>query len=186
MSTSLSRMLNACFVLVVCGILLGAFAVQLLAGELPCPLCLLQRLAMLGVGLGATLNVVCGARPRHYGVALACAIFGGIVAGRQILLHIVPGSEAYGSAIWGLHLYTWSFLAFVGTGIVLSVMLLFDRCTAETIDGESPARLGIFPKAALSLFIAIAAANFAGALLLCGLGTCPGNPTHYELLTWLH
>jgi disulfide bond formation protein DsbB len=181
----MSRTLNAFFVLVVCAILLGAFAVQLLARELPCPLCLLQRLAMLGVGFGAMLNVLYGARPRHYGMALASTIFGGIVAGRQILLHVVPGSETYGSAFWGLHLYTWSFLACLGTGIVLSVMLLFDTPTVETIAGDTRARLEIFPKLVLSLFVAIAATNFVGTLLLCGLGICPGNPTHYELLSWL-
>jgi disulfide bond formation protein DsbB len=184
MSQSLSRTLNALFVLVVCGILLGAFGVQFVAGELPCPLCLLQRLAMLGVGFGAMLNVVYGSRPRHYGVALASAIFGGIVAGRHILLHILPGSEPYGSAFYGLHLYTWSFLAFVGTGMVLSVMLMFDKPSVEATDG-SRTELGLLAKLALSLLIAIAAANFIGALLLCGLGTCPSDPQHYELLTWL-
>lgn len=183
MSDSTSRALNASFVLVVCAILLGAFSVQFVAGELPCPLCLLQRLAMLGVGFGAMLNVVYGSSPRHYGVALASAIFGGIVAGRQILLHVVPGSEAYGSAFVGLHLYTWSFIAFLGTGIVLSAMLMFDRPNREVT--MAAGRLGLFPRVALGLLVAIAAANFVGALLLCGLGICPGDPQGYALLSWL-
>jgi disulfide bond formation protein DsbB len=49
MSPGVSRGLNVLFVLAVCAILLGAFAVQFLFGELPCPLCLLQRLALIGV-----------------------------------------------------------------------------------------------------------------------------------------
>ena len=198
MTPSVSRTLNAVFVLVVCGILLGAFAVQFVVGELPCPLCLLQRLAMLGVGLGAMLNVVYGSRPRYYGVALLSAIFGGVVAGRHILLHIAPGDPGYGSAFLGLHLYTWSFLAFVGTGVVLSAMLFLDSQFAPPILPALPVtpsaadahsccagrpRLGRFARLAVMLFIALAAANFVCVLLLCGLGPCPGNPTHYELLS---
>jgi disulfide bond formation protein DsbB len=198
MTPSVSRTLNAVFVLVVCGILLGAFAVQFVVGELPCPLCLLQRLAMLGVGLGAMLNVVYGSRPRYYGVALLSAIFGGVVAGRHILLHIAPGDPGYGSAFLGLHLYTWSFLAFVGTGVVLSAMLFLDSQFAPPTLPALPAkpsaadahscvagrpRLNIFARLAVLLFIALAAANFVCVLLLCGLGPCPGNPTHYELLS---
>jgi disulfide bond formation protein DsbB len=196
MTTSVLHALNVVFVFVVCGILLGAFAVQFAAGELPCPLCLLQRLAMLGVGLGATLNVAYGQRPRHYGVALLSAIFGGMVAGRQILLHIAPGEPGYGSAFLGLHLYTWSFVAFVGTGIVSAVMLMFDSNLAAlaaqappTGSNESDARLGTWPalgllgRLAILLLITIATVNLACAVLLCGLGPCEGNPTHYELLS---
>ncbi len=188
MSAALSRTLNTFFVLAVCGILLGAFAVQFIFAELPCPLCLLQRLAMLGVGLGAMLNVVYGSRPRHYSVALMSAIFGGLVAGRHILLHILPGSEPYGSAFVGLHLYTWSFLAFIGTGLVLSMMLFFDaQSTVVTKEMNASARpnLNFFTKVTLVLLVTIAAANFVCVLLLCGLGTCPGDPTHYESLSWL-
>ncbi len=201
MTPSVSRALNVVFMLAVCGILLGAFAVQFLARELPCPLCLVQRLAILGVGLGAMLNVIYGARPRYYGVALLSAIFGGVVAGRHILLHIAPDDPGYGSAFLGLHLYTWSFLAFVGTGVVLSAMLFLDSQFAATTlqalpaisqmpsvaDAPSccvgPARLSVFARLAVTLFIAVAAANFVCVFLLCGLGPCPGNPTHYELLS---
>lgn len=186
MPTYVSRALNTLFVLVVTSILLGAFTVQFYFQELPCPLCLLQRLAMLGVGFGAMLNVVVGPRPQHYGVALLSAIFGGVVAGRHILLHIVPESAPYGSAFLGLHLYTWSMLAFIGTGVLLSIMLLLDLQSGEPVPtSAAPQPLPRTAKIVLSLFVAVAAANGVCALLLCGLGTCPGDPTHYEWLTWL-
>ncbi len=91
MSPSVSRVVNVVFVLCVCGVLLGTFPVQFGLRELPCPLCLLQRLALLGVGLGAMLNVVYGTRrPRNDGISLLSAVFGGAVAVRHILLHILP------------------------------------------------------------------------------------------------
>ncbi len=179
------RAANACFVLGVCAILLGAFAVQFGAREIPCPLCLLQRLALLGVGTGALMNVVFGVRPRYYGVSLASAIFGGIVAGRQVLLHIAPGTGSYGSPIWGLHLYTWSFIAFVGTCVILSAMLVLDSQFAHPL--ERPTRLPTsrLHRTAVASFVLIAVANLAVTLLLCGLGPCPADPTGYQWLTWL-
>jgi disulfide bond formation protein DsbB len=123
MSPQLARSLNVLFVLAVSLILLAAFGVQFAKGELPCPLCLLQRLAMLGVGAGALLNVRYGVRPRHYGFALASAIFGGAVAGRQVLLHIAPGDPGYGEPLLGWHLYTWSFVAFASIGIKCDVVV---------------------------------------------------------------
>ena len=62
-----------------------------------------------------------GVRP-HYGVPLAVAILG-TVAGRQVLLHVLPGDPGFGTPLLGYHLYTWSFLAFVCIGLILSVML---------------------------------------------------------------
>ena len=106
MSPELGRKLNVLFVLAVTLILLSAYGVQFGEGELPCPLCLLQRLAMLGVGTGAALNVLYGVRPRNYGLSLASATFGGIVAGRQVLLHIQPGDPGFGAAVvWAAPLH---------------------------------------------------------------------------------
>ncbi len=179
MTPTLAHWCNVLFVLAVTGILLGAYGVQFGAGELPCPLCLLQRLAMLGVGTGAMLNVLFGVRPRYYGLALASAIFGGIVAGRQVLLHIAPGDPGFGSALFGLHLYTWSFVAFVSIGCILSLMLWLDTqfAPAEATDERLP--LGPIAGVVLSLFMLVAVANVATTVLLCGLGPCPDNPTGY-------
>jgi len=41
---------------VIAGILTAAMTLQYLKGELPCPLCLLERLAMFGVCFGIMLN----------------------------------------------------------------------------------------------------------------------------------
>jgi len=207
MTDKVSRAVNVVFVLCVCGILLGAFGVQFLLKELPCPLCLLQRLALLGVGLGAMLNVVYGARPRNYGVSLLSAIFGGAVAVRHILLHIAPGSPVHGFTFLGMHLYTLSLLAFASTGLLLALMLFLDSQFSPRylaaggfgrIAGSSPGapgstpatrpaanHLGFFARLVIALFIFIAVANLVCTVLLCGLGPCPSDPTQYLLLSWL-
>jgi disulfide bond formation protein DsbB len=182
MSPHVARTLNVWFVLATSCVLLGAFGVQFGASELPCPLCLLQRLAMLGVGGGAMLNVLFGVRPRYYGVSLASALVGGIVAGRQVLLHILPGDAGFGAPLLGLHLYTWSFIAFAAVGGILALMLLFDG--QFTVPSRPAARLPLsrFAAVVIGLFLAVAVANVATTLLLCGLGPCEGDPTGYSWL----
>src|SRR5260221_12619243 len=94
-------------------VLLVAFGLQFGLKELPCPLCNLQRVAFVLCGMGFVLNLRFGAHPLHYGLSLFAALFGVAVAGRQVLLHIVPGTGAYGSTLFDVHLSTWSLLAFV-------------------------------------------------------------------------
>ena len=120
-------LLNALGLLAVSATLLFAFADQLIYRDLPCPLCILQRAGMVAAGFGLALNLRFGVRPSHYGVMILGALVGGAVSVRQILLHIVPGSGAYGNPFLGLHFYTWAFI--VSTLIVIggAVMLLFDR-----------------------------------------------------------
>ena len=77
MSPEVSRALNALALLTVCGILLGGYYFQLVLGELPCPLCLLQRVGFVAVGFGLALNLIYGPRPSHYGIMLIGALFGG-------------------------------------------------------------------------------------------------------------
>jgi disulfide bond formation protein DsbB len=119
-----SRTLNSFGLLVVCGLLIGAYFFQFTMYELPCPLCLLQRVAFVAVGYGLALNLIYGAKPHHYGIMLLAASFGASVSIRQIMLHIVPGTGHYGSAVLGLHYYTWAGIAFFMVILGTSVMLL--------------------------------------------------------------
>lgn len=184
MSPEVSRALNAIGLLAVCGILLGSFYFQLAWHELPCPLCLLQRVGFVAVGFGLALNLIYGARPSHYGVMLVGALYGGAVAVRQVLLHIVPGTGSYGSPVLGLHYYTWSaiffFLILAGTAL----MLLFDR---QFVRGEvwpPAADFGGsgFAKLAFVALVLTTALNAGATLLECGPLVCADPPTDYKLL----
>ena len=106
MTRSLALTLNALGLYAVALVLVIAFAAQLLLNELPCPLCLLQRIQFAMLAIGPILNLRFGLRPSHYAVSLFTAITGAAFATRQILLHIMPGDLGYGSALLGYHYYT--------------------------------------------------------------------------------
>ena len=61
--------------LVIAGILTAAMTLQYANGELPCPLCLLERVAMLGVCFGIMLNFRRGFSYQNTGFSLLSAIF---------------------------------------------------------------------------------------------------------------
>src|SRR6516165_10089144 len=101
-------------VMAICGVLLGAFGVQFGEGEFPCPLCVLQRMAMLLCAVGPAFIIVktrrgevdVGDFAAGYGMSVLAAVVGGAIAGRQVLLHVLPSDQGYGEPVLGLHLYT--------------------------------------------------------------------------------
>jgi len=90
----------------------SALVVQFFYQEEPCPLCLLQRVAFLNIGIALLLNLRYGNRVSHWAMVVLSSVAGAAVSIRQILLHITD-PQGFGSPIFGLHLYTWSFLGFV-------------------------------------------------------------------------
>lgn len=179
-----SRTLNSIGLLVVCGVLVGAYAFQFTLDELPCPLCLLQRVAFVAVGFGLALNLIYGAKPHHYGIMLIAAVYGGSVSIRQILLHIVPGTGHYGSPVLGLHYYTWAGICFFLVILGTAVMLLFEGQYKNLQDEPSHERFGghKLAKFAFFLLLFLAAANAVSTFLECGPGICDDPPTDYKLL----
>ena len=104
MSADLSKLLNAIGLLAISTVLALALVDQLWFGDLPCPLCILQRAGFFAAGFGIALNLIFGPKPSHYGVAIVGAIAGGSISLRQIVLHIIPGTGHYGNDVFGLHL----------------------------------------------------------------------------------
>jgi disulfide bond formation protein DsbB len=79
----------------VCAGLIGfALYLQYVVGEDPCPLCLLQRIAYIGLGIVFLVAALHGPRRAAaavYGVLLlAFAAAGGAIAGRQVWLQSLP------------------------------------------------------------------------------------------------
>jgi disulfide bond formation protein DsbB len=172
--------LNALALYGLAALLAGAFAAQFILGELPCPLCLLQRIMFALLAIGPILNIRFGLRPSHYALSLLAAVVGAAVSTRQVLLHIMPGDTGYGTALFGYHYYTWALIGFVAAIALLSLVLLFDR-QFET-DTSAPVAPGIVAHLAVWLVIAITAANVASTLLECGFKACADDPGVYELL----
>src|SRR5436309_6304628 len=167
MNRSIGVTVNA---LGLCGIalvLVAAFAGQILLGELPCPLCLLQRVLFAMLAIGPILNIRFGPRAGHYALSLLAAVVGATVSARQILLHIMPGDAGYGSALLGYHYYTWALIGFIAAIVLLAAILLFDRQFED--DGAAlPATGGIYAQIAVWLVIALTVMNVASTLLECG------------------
>lgn len=155
-------------------VLLIALVFQFVLDELPCPLCLLQRIGLLGVAFGFLLNLRFGVRPSHYAIVLMSAIFTSFVALRQISLHVIPGTGAYGSAIFGIHLYTWSFIFSVCIMIVTTLLLGVDTQYLATLRKDP--RWRVWRRFVLVAMLLVLVVNIVSVVQVCGLHECPDNP----------
>ncbi|MCP3374486.1 disulfide bond formation protein B [Bradyrhizobium cajani] len=177
---AVSAILNTLGLLGISAILVVAFTYQLALGELPCPLCLLQRAGFIATGMGFLFNMRFGERPSHYAMILVASLVTGFISIRQVSLHLAPGDPGYGSTLFGLHFYTWALLAAVGiVGYVALVFMLKD--VAGKRDGDAPLK-GPASNAAFAIFALLVAANLLSTVLECGAGQCDDNPVRYLLL----
>ncbi|TWT81275.1 disulfide bond formation protein B [Planctomycetes bacterium CA13] len=165
---------NTCCMLILVGVLLGAFYFQYGLGEDPCPLCLLQRMGMIGVALGLSLNTFFGFSKKHFAFVIFTAVVGCGFSTRQVLLHISPEPGAplgYGTPFFGMHLYTWGVLIFVACilGSAIFLFLIED-------EREAPPRAASwFEKISFYLMFFICTANLLSTFLMCGVGPCCEN-----------
>jgi hypothetical protein len=110
------------------------------------------------------------------GMAIIAAVLGAVAAGRQILLHILPGDPGFGSPVFGLHLYTWCFIAFSGQ-IAASAVLLITTSWLE--DGKAR---GPMTMVTASVFAFVVAANLISVVAEAGLHwNLPPDPSGYLL-----
>ena len=169
---------------VIAGILTTAMSLQYANGELPCPLCLLERVAMLGVCFGILLNFRRGFSYQNTGFSLLFAIVLLVVSVRQSLLDIYPrpGHQYIGSAIFGIHMPVWSIiiaLTLLTSYAVKLAILGDDEYLREADVSEFPAIRRIAD--ILSAYvIAICLINLVSVVLQCGFGEC--HTFGYKLL----
>lgn len=187
LTPELARVLNFIGLIVMLGVLLGAYIFQFYYRELPCTLCLLQRVAMIGVAFGAAMNVMLGPDPRHYGVCLVSAVFGGAISLRQSLLHINPFFDTkaakptlsatanlpFGEPVMGLHLYVWGVVLF-GTVILAVAIVLMLRGQFKPA-APAPDWLSRLAGIGTVLLFAMAALQTLTTFMECGFGDCPNN-----------
>lgn len=173
-----SYSLNLIALIGICFSLLMAFYWQVAYNELPCPLCQLQRLGLILVGMGFMLNIQFGSSSIHYALTIFASIAGAGTSLRQVLLHIAPGDVGYGSTLFSLHFYTWAFISFVMTIIFTAFMLLIDHKNFLPPRKQLLGNLAIF---VIFLFLILSLANTVSSVMVCKLGPCPDNPTQYLL-----
>jgi hypothetical protein len=169
--------------LVIAAILTTAMVLQYGWGELPCPLCLLQRVALFGVCFGIILTFRCGDSGRNSGLSLLFAIFLLVVSVRQSLLDVYPrpGHAYIGSAVFGIHMPVWCVLIALALLIAYAVKLtIVDGPDARAIPlAEFPA-LARAAKAAGAYVIVLCAINLVSVIVQCGFDAC--HTSGYRLL----
>jgi disulfide bond formation protein DsbB len=168
----LLKYFNSLCILILCGILLGALYFQFGLQEAPCPLCLLQRMGMIGVIFGLALNVFYGFDAKHFAMVILAALVGGLFSARQVLLHICPkeGDMGYGTPAFGMHLYTWGVLIFIACIVGAAVFLFFSNRFKAT-----PHQILPFESYVVYLAIFIVFANVIATIFECQLGPCCEN-----------
>lgn len=190
MNAETSRTLNTLGLLAVSLILIVGFYDQIVVGDMPCPLCILERVGFMGAAFGLALNVKFGPRASHYAVVILSAFFGALISSRHTLLHIVPGTGTYGNAIMGLHFYTWALIVYEAIILGTAIMLLFDRqfsnpgTAGQMHSQNAPAKslAATFGVAMIAVAALLALSNGVSTVLECAGGLCPDNPVSYMLL----
>jgi disulfide bond formation protein DsbB len=171
--TVLDRLILLAMLAVVAGILTAAMLMQYALGEIPCPLCLLQRFAMLGCCFGLIQQLRAPASERGAGLALIFAVLLLVISVRQTVLDIYPrpGHDYIGSAVLGLHLPVWSVIIAVALVLGLAVRLaLFGGRRAATGGDDVLPRALVQPL--VIYVVVICAINFLSVLAQCGLDQC--------------
>lgn len=130
MKTNLEKIERICNGLELIGVTLVLFLtlmIEFVLKEEPCPLCLLQRIGMFSVAIGFLMNLRFSPHPRHYAMIILGSLFTSLVALRQIALNLDSPTGGFGSPIFGLHLYTWSFIISIVIIIATTLIMTIDR-----------------------------------------------------------
>lgn len=166
-------------------VLLAAFGAQFASDELPCPLCVMQRVALMLCALGPMYLLV-GQRDGEVavrdvaaaaGIGILAGLLGVAASGRQVLLHILPNDPGYGAPVFGLHLYTWCLIAFVahiaasGAMLAGTVWLADRRIEPWRYTGVTAMALAVIVLANIASVVAEAGPHWL----------LPENPTQYLL-----
>lgn len=165
---------NSTAKLIVSSVLIGAFYFQFVLNENPCPLCLLQRVGMMGIIFGLSLNTYFGLKKEHFGIVIISALIGSVFSIRQILLHICPvvgESTGYGTAVLGMHLYSWAVVIDV-MSIIGSVVFLF---LIKDDKSEADRKPFNFEKMIFYLAVLLVFINVVATFFECHFGPCCEN-----------
>jgi disulfide bond formation protein DsbB len=169
-------------ILAVCGVLSGSLTYQFSLGELPCPLCVLQRFSFLLACVGS-LGVLRSVAPfggiasqaRGFAFCILASFIGAAASIRQILLHIVPPDSGYGPPVLGLHLYTWAL-------VVFCCLILSSALGLLGLSDKARALPRVVTNGISTLIIVIGAVIAVATFAMQGFHIfLPANPQFYEL-----
>jgi disulfide bond formation protein DsbB len=172
-AVALDRLILLLMLMILAAILTVAMVMQYAFGEIPCPLCLLQRFAMFGCCFGLVQQLRSGSSEHGTGISLIFSILLLVISVRQTLLDIVPrpGHEYVGSAIFGIHMPVWSVFIAMGLllGFAVRLALFGGLRSAPEKDGSKIRRL---TQGVTLYVVAICGVNFISVVAQCGIGDC--------------
>jgi disulfide bond formation protein DsbB len=180
---TLDRLLLLAMLIALAAVLTAAMVMQYVLGEIPCPLCLLQRYAMFGCCFGIIMRLRSVSSERGAGIGALFAIVLLVISVRQTLLDLFPrsGHTYVGSAVFGLHMPVWS--------VLIAVALLGGFAARLALFGAPRLAAPAPPSSRLARYLAlyvglICAINFISVVIQCGAGEC--HTTGYALLPSPH
>ncbi|MGA7199711.1 MAG: disulfide bond formation protein B [Roseiarcus sp.] len=123
LSVVLDRLILWLMLLVLAGILTAAMVIQFADREIPCPLCLLERVAMFGCCFGLIQQLRSDGSQRGAGIGLVFSVLLLVISARQTLLDLFPrpGHAYVGGAVFGVHMPVWS--VFIAVALLLGFAL---------------------------------------------------------------
>lgn len=168
----------------ICFLLLDAFFYQLVLGELPCAFCNLIRVCLMLLGSGILLNRVFGINPWNYVLSAFGALIGSLLSLLFMFAKAPAWTKPTGSAIFGLHMYTWTFMVF--TAAIMFCLIMAVLYAQRDTQGAKPSSQAPRPKAhrlVIGVFVALVAANLVSAFLQNGFDHfMAGGQQHYQML----
>jgi len=177
----LDRLVLLFLAAILSAVLTAAMVMQFAFGEIPCPLCLLQRVAMFGCCFGLLRQLRAHDSERGGGIALLFALLLMVVAARQSLLDLVPrpGHAYIGTAVFGVHMPVWSVL--IGVALLLALSLRLTLFGGQRLSPQAGPPPLVRATRLLEVYVVlICAINLAAVVLQCGLGAC--HTSGYRLL----
>ena len=183
-AATLDRLFLVIVLIALAAALTAAMVMQYAFGEIPCPLCLLQRYAMFGCCFGILMQLRAAGSERGAGIAAVFAVLLLVISVRQTLLDLFPrpGHAYVGSAVFGLHMPVWSVLIAVALLLGFAARLALFGAPRAAPD-KLPA-VGGLTRALAAYVLLICAINAASVIVQCGAGQC--HTTEYALLSASH
>ena len=181
LSVVLDRLILWLMLLVLAGILTAAMVIQFADREIPCPLCLLERVAMFGCCIGLIQQLRSDGSQRGAGIGLVFSVLLLVISSRQTLLDLFqrPGHAYVGGAVFGVHMPVWSVFIAVALllGFAIRLAIFGGPRAAPDAEGSPLSRLTY----GLGLYVVvICGINCLSVLVQCGFGEC--HKSGYELL----
>jgi disulfide bond formation protein DsbB len=180
-AVTLDRLILLGMLLTLSAILTAAMVMQYAFGEIPCPLCLLQRYAMFGCCFGLMQQLRSGVSERGTGVSLIFTLVLLVISVRQTLLDLFPrtGHDYIGSAVLGIHMPVWSVL--IAVALLAGFAIRFALFGSPRVAPQEENTAVQWTAQALGAYVVlICAINFLSVIAQCGLGEC--HTLGYRLL----